>query len=145
MELVPGTTLNDRLAQGRIPIADALPLWRQIAEALEYAHEHGVIHRDLRPSNIKITPEGTIKILDFGLAKAVDSSTSINDLPTLSAKHSTTAGTVRESRCASSVSGNSDATVGFARTKSGPPDGSKREGGAGSDHAAVWRRSDSAQ
>ncbi|HKE22584.1 MAG TPA: protein kinase [Bryobacteraceae bacterium] len=71
MELVEGPTLAERIAKGRIPLEEALVLARQIAEALEYAHERGVIHRDLKPANIKITPEGRVKVLDFGLAKAV--------------------------------------------------------------------------
>jgi serine/threonine-protein kinase len=70
MELVEGPTLAERIVKGRIPLEEALVLARQIAEALEYAHERGVIHRDLKPANIKITPEGRVKVLDFGLAKA---------------------------------------------------------------------------
>jgi serine/threonine protein kinase len=71
MELVEGPTLADHLAHGAIPIEDALPIARQIAEALESAHEHGIIHRDLKPANIKVRPDGTVKVLDFGLAKAL--------------------------------------------------------------------------
>ena len=71
LELVEGDTLAERLEKGPIPISEALYIARQIAEALETAHEHGVIHRDLKPANIKITPEGTVKVLDFGLAKAI--------------------------------------------------------------------------
>src|SRR4030095_16720663 len=70
MELVEGPTLADRIAQGAIPIDEALPMAKQIAEALEAAHEQGVIHRDLKPANIKVRPDGTVKALDFGLAKA---------------------------------------------------------------------------
>ena len=74
LELVDGPTLADRIGQGPIPIEEALPIATQIAEALEAAHEHGVIHRDLKPANIKLTPDGRVKVLDFGLAKALDSS-----------------------------------------------------------------------
>ena len=72
LELVEGPTLADRIRQGPIPIDDALPIARQIAEALEAAHEAGVIHRDLKPANIKVREDGTVKVLDFGLAKALD-------------------------------------------------------------------------
>src|SRR3954452_8610312 len=71
MELVDGEDLAQRLTRGAIPIDDVLPMARQIAEALEAAHERGVIHRDLKPANIKIAPDGTVKVLDFGLAKAL--------------------------------------------------------------------------
>src|SRR5712691_10123904 len=64
MELVDGPTLADRIALGRIPIEDALPIAKQIAEALEAAHEKGIVHRDLKPSNIALTKEGTVKVLD---------------------------------------------------------------------------------
>src|SRR5256885_1264019 len=73
MELVEGETLQERLKRGRIPIDEALPIARQIIEALESAHEHGIIHRDLKPANIKITADGQVKVLDFGLAKAFES------------------------------------------------------------------------
>src|SRR5579862_124650 len=71
MELVEGQTLAERIAAGPMPLDEALPIARQIAEALEYAHDHSVVHRDLKPANIKITPEGRVKVLDFGLAKAL--------------------------------------------------------------------------
>jgi len=71
MELVEGTTLAERIAQGPISLDEAVPIAHQIAEAIEYAHERGVIHRDLKPANIKITSEGRVKVLDFGLAKAM--------------------------------------------------------------------------
>ena len=73
MELVPGDTLADRIARGPIPVDEAIPIARQIAEALEAAHEAGIVHRDLKPANIKLRPDGTVKVLDFGLAKAVES------------------------------------------------------------------------
>ncbi len=72
MELVEGPTLADRIAQGAIPVDEALPIAKQIAEALEVAHAQGIIHRDLKPANIKVRADGTVKVLDFGLAKALD-------------------------------------------------------------------------
>ena len=69
LELVEGPTLADRIKQGPIPLDEALPIAKQIAEALEAAHEAGVIHRDLKPANIKVREDGTVKVLDFGLAK----------------------------------------------------------------------------
>ena len=69
MELVEGETLADRIGCGTIPVDEALPIAKQIAEALEAAHEHGIIHRDLKPANIKVRPDGSVKVLDFGLAK----------------------------------------------------------------------------
>jgi eukaryotic-like serine/threonine-protein kinase len=72
MELVEGPTLAERLNGGAIPLDEALPIARQIAEALEAAHERGIIHRDLKPANVKVRPDGTVKVLDFGLAKALE-------------------------------------------------------------------------
>jgi serine/threonine-protein kinase len=72
MELVEGPTLADRIEQGSIPVDEALPIAKQIAEALEAAHEQDIIHRDLKPANVKVRPDGTVKVLDFGLAKALD-------------------------------------------------------------------------
>ena len=72
LELVEGPTLADRIAQGPIPLDEALPIARQIADALEAAHELGIVHRDLKPSNIKLRPDGLVKVLDFGLAKLVE-------------------------------------------------------------------------
>ena len=89
MELVEGATLAEqiRAAPGGIPVEDALPLARQIAEALEYAHEHGIVHRDLKPANIKLTADGQVKVLDFGLAKALAEDSAAPDIsssPTMS-------------------------------------------------------------
>jgi len=70
LELVEGQTLAERVGRGRIPAAEAIAIARQIADALDAAHERGIVHRDLKPANIKITPDGTVKVLDFGLAKA---------------------------------------------------------------------------
>src|SRR6516162_8263215 len=72
MELVEGPALADRIRQGAIPLDEALPIARQIAEALEAAHEKGIVHRDLKLANIKIKPDGAVKVLDFGLAKMAE-------------------------------------------------------------------------
>jgi serine/threonine protein kinase len=72
MELVEGDDLSQRIARGAIPLHEALPIARQIAEALEAAHEQGIIHRDLKPANVKVREDGTVKVLDFGLAKAME-------------------------------------------------------------------------
>ena len=87
LELVEGPTLADRIKQGPIPLDEALPIAKQIAEALEAAHEKGIIHRDLKPANIKVRDDGTVKVLDFGLAKALDASPTgdPSESPTLTA------------------------------------------------------------
>ena len=71
MELVEGEDLSQRIARSAIPIDEALPIARQVAEALEAAHEQGIVHRDLKPANIKLRADGTVKVLDFGLARAL--------------------------------------------------------------------------
>jgi serine/threonine protein kinase/Tol biopolymer transport system component len=97
MELVEGDDLSQRIARGAIPLDEALPIVKQIAEALEAAHEQGIIHRDLKPANIKVRADGTVKVLDFGLAKAIEpaggSSPSMSLSPTLS-MHATQAGII---------------------------------------------------
>jgi len=108
MELVEGPTLADRLAQGALPLDESLAIARQIAEALEEAHEKGIVHRDLKPQNIKASIEGKTKVLDFGLAKAMDPasgsgsaaagdfarSPTLMQSPTLTAAHGTQLGVI---------------------------------------------------
>jgi eukaryotic-like serine/threonine-protein kinase len=87
MQLVEGPTLADRIKAGPIPVDEAIRIARQIADALEYAHERGIIHRDLKPANIKVAADDTVKVLDFGLAKALEgdpSSIDISTSPTIS-------------------------------------------------------------
>ena len=80
LELVEGQTLSERLKKGRIPLDETLAICRQIAEGLEAAHEKGIIHRDLKPANVKVTPEGKVKVLDFGLARALQDRAANEDL-----------------------------------------------------------------
>ena len=96
MELVEGEDLSDRISRGAVSAEEAIPIALQIAEALEAAHEQGIVHRDLKPANIKLKADGTIKVLDFGLAKAweadnTDSSLSLS--PTMT-QHATAAGLI---------------------------------------------------
>jgi eukaryotic-like serine/threonine-protein kinase len=89
LELVEGETLAERLTKGPPPVEEALEIARQIAEALAAAHERGIVHRDLKPANVKLTPEGTVKVLDFGLAKALlgdASSPDVSASPTITAR-----------------------------------------------------------
>ena len=97
MELVDGPTLADRVAQGALPLDEAIAIARQIAEALEAAHEQGIIHRDLKPANIKVRPDGTVKVLDFGLAKAMEPAAAVSPIgltqsPTITTPAMTQAG-----------------------------------------------------
>jgi serine/threonine-protein kinase len=98
MEFVPGETLEARLARGPVPIAEVLGLAHQLIEAMDYAHEHGVVHRDLKPGNIKVAPDGQLKVLDFGLAKALaprsdgPSSRALANSPTITSPAMTQAG-----------------------------------------------------
>jgi serine/threonine protein kinase len=103
MELVEGDDLSQRIARGAIPLDEALAIARQIADALEAAHEQGIIHRDLKPANIKVRPDGTVKVLDFGLAKApsaaggpggAGSAGGLEDSPTITTPAMTQAGMI---------------------------------------------------
>jgi len=81
MELVPGQTLADLVRHGTLPVPKAIEICRQIAEGLEAAHDAGIVHRDLKPANVKITPDGQVKLLDFGLAKALEPAPGVSDPP----------------------------------------------------------------
>ena len=104
LELVEGPTLQDRIAIGPVPIDEALPIARQIAEALEAAHEQGIVHRDLKPANVKVRADGAVKVLDFGLAKAMEvgataaggpgTSSTLMNSPTQTAAHATEHGRI---------------------------------------------------
>src|SRR5262249_38889083 len=97
MELVEGPTIADRIAQGAIPIDDSLKIAKQIAEALEAAHDQAIIHRDLKPANIKVRPDGSVKVLDFGLAKALEPARSASGTalsPTITSPAMTEAGII---------------------------------------------------
>jgi serine/threonine protein kinase len=98
MELVDGEDLSHRIARGTIPQDEALPIVRQIADALEAAHERGIIHHDLKPANVKLRPDGVVKVLDFGLAKTTEpaaaSSPSLGPSPTITTQAMTQAGMI---------------------------------------------------
>src|SRR4029453_6327693 len=98
MELVEGEDLSQRIARGAIPVEEALPIAKQIADALEAAHEHGIIHRDLKPANIKVRADGPVKVFDFGLAKAMEppagSSPGVSMSPTITSPAMTYAGAI---------------------------------------------------
>ena len=98
MELVEGDDLSQRIERGAIPIDEALPIAKQIAEALEAAHEQGIIHRDLKPANVKVRPDGTVKVLDFGLAKALEPTSAMSprmsQAPTITTPAMTQAGMI---------------------------------------------------
>src|SRR5271167_2690198 len=96
LALIEGPTLADRIKAGPIPVDEAVGIARQIVEALEYAHDRGVVHRDLKPANIKITLDGVVKVLDFGLAKVLEEEpppSSLSNSPTLTFGH-TSAGVI---------------------------------------------------
>jgi serine/threonine protein kinase/Tol biopolymer transport system component len=97
MELVEGEDLSQRITRGAIPIGDALPIARQVAEALEAAHDQGIVHRDLKPANIKVRPDGTVKVLDFGLANATEppgTASHISNAATITSPAMTQMGTI---------------------------------------------------
>src|SRR5262245_20893583 len=97
MELVPGETLANYIKRGAIPLAEAIPIARQIADALEAAHEQGIIHRDLKPANVKLREDGTVKVLDFGLAKMMEpaaATPSASQSPTITSPAMTQAGII---------------------------------------------------
>ena len=96
LELVEGQTLAELLGRGPLPLDETLKVARQIASALEAAHEKGIIHRDLKPANVKITPDGTVKVLDFGLAKALQDDAPLSQGSDLSLSPTVTAGATRD-------------------------------------------------
>src|SRR5689334_7610395 len=96
LELVEGETMAERIKRGPIPIDEALQIAKNICEALEAAHEQGIVHRDLKPANVKITRDGKVKVLDFGLAKAMEQSpaTMLSNSPTLISMAASNAGVI---------------------------------------------------
>ena len=129
MELVEGPTLAERIVQGPIPLAEALPIAKQIAEAIAAAHDQGIIHRDLKPANVKVREDGTVKVLDFGLAKLVAPEASgvgaghVTQSPTVTSPAATLAGVL----------------LGTAAYMS-PEQAKGRAGGQAERRVGVWRR-----
>ena len=123
LELVEGETLGQRLTRRPLPLADTLDVARQIVDALETAHERGIVHRDLKPANISITPEGTVKVLDFGLAKS-DTSESAN------LSHLTTA----------LADGTREGVILGTAAYMSPGAGARSDGGQAYGHLGVWLR-----
>jgi serine/threonine-protein kinase len=145
MELVAGETLGERIKRGAIPIEEALPIAKEIVEALEEAHEKGIIHRDLKPANIKVTPDGKVKVLDFGLAKAYETQPSLSpsgrplpagdasNSPTLMSMAATnaamilgTAAYMSPEQASGKGGGQEDRPVGLRRGPAGDADGASR-------------------
>ena len=121
MELIDGPTLAERLCEGPLPLDEALRIARQIADALDAAHERGIVHRDLKPGNIKVKPNGTVKVLDFGLAKVGGTPVASSDFsPTLSLQ-ATQAGVILGPRptCRPSRRGARRSTAGPTSGRSG--------------------------
>ncbi len=94
LEYVPGETLGERIAHAALPADEALPVCKQIVDALQAAHDKGIVHRDLKPANVKITPEGKVKVLDFGLAKDLAMAAASDDAPTITSPAYTRAGVI---------------------------------------------------
>ena len=136
MELVEGEDLAQRVTRGAIPIDEALPIARQIADALEAAHEQGIIHRDLKPANVKVRADGTVKVLDFGLAKALDplaSSPNVSQSPTITTPAMTQAGMILGNRSVDMDQRARDVCVGLCATLRVTQCHTKRVAAAGDD------------
>lgn len=104
LELVEGETLAERVSKGAIPLEESLKIALQMAEALEAAHEKSIIHRDLKPANVKITPQGKVKVLDFGLAKALeDEVPAATDLTSSPTRTGTSVGVIMGTACSAAL------------------------------------------